>query len=239
MTLCAPCVRGALGDAATTRDLQALIVQAATVGALARSLGSAVVLPVPETLALWDQNDRLRQAVIKAIYSFVSLSDYDRDREWNETWLAVRDEYQAAKLKNLGVYVANIRYFRETLAPAGVTSGAMANGGFAAAIAADTQSTIKVLKLMKAMKNAMSFFMAEPGRNWIDDVGDGLGEMATGVKDLGVALLKLAGAVGHGAAGLVGILGWIARHAVPLAAVGGVGYLATRESKPARRKSAA
>lgn len=218
---------GGLGDPATRRDLAAIIQQARAVASMAATLPASIVMPAAQTVAVWDANAKLRGGVIKAIYSFVSLSEYDRDREWNDAWLEVRDRYQAELKANLGRYGANVAYLRSS----GANSGAMIDAGFAAAIAKDTRATVAVLEQMAKFKTVIDMFQGDTGRNWVDDVGDGVKEASSGVKELGVALLRLAGGIGRGAASLANLAAFVTRNFVVLAAVGGGAWLLLRDKR--------
>ena len=212
---CAPCEAQRLG-AATERDLNALIKQAEGVRDMARRIPAGIVVPRAPLLEVWDADRRVRDAVTKAIYSFISTSIYDRDREWNDEWLAVRDRYQDQFVSNLGRYAPNIRYAREQ-APM-VDRVALPDARFAAAIATDMDDTIKTLKQMNMQKAVIEeiFGGFGAGRNWADDLGDALGDAATGLGAFGAAMLRLLGDAGRGVAGLFGVLGWGIRHVIPI-----------------------
>lgn len=217
MSACAPCDarRAGLG-AATTRDLTALIKQAEGVRDMARRIRPGIVVPRAPMLEVWDADRRVRDAVTKAIYSFISTSIYDRDREWNDEWLAVRDRYQEQFVTNLGRYVPNVRYAREQ-APT-VDRVALPDTKFASAIATDVDDTIKTLRQMNMQKAVIEeiFGGFGQGRNWADDLGDALGDAATGLGAFGAAMLRLLGDAGRGVAGLFGVLGWGIRNVVPI-----------------------
>lgn len=216
-----------LGDAATRRDLRAIIAQAKAVASQAAALPASIVMPAAQTVAVWDANAKLRGGVIKAIYSFISVSEFDRDREWNDAWLELRDRYQAELKANLGRYGANVAYLRSS----GASSGAMIDAGFGAAIAKDTRATVAVLEQMVKFTAVMNVFQGETGRNWVDDVGDAAQEAATGVKQLGIAMLRLVGAAGRGAASLANLVGFVARNWLVLGVVGGGAWVLMRDKR--------
>lgn len=246
MSGCAPCdaQRAALG-AATTRDLTDLIRQAEAVRAEARRIPASIVVPRVPMLQVWDADRRVRDAIDRAIYSFLSTSIYDRDRQWNDDWIAIRDRYHDTFIDNLGRYVPNVRYARDPVTKPGdpITAVdpktdrvAMPDARFAASIAKDMDDSIAVLKLMNVQKAVIEeiFGGFTSGRNWADDLGDALGDAATGLGAFGAAMLRLLGDAGRGVAGLFRVLGWAARNAIPV----GLAYLAYKLlAAPDRRRS--
>ncbi len=216
-------------------DINTLILNAQVVLDIARRVPRQVVMPAAQALAAYNALNELRKTVVKAIYSFISVSIYDRDREWNDLWLDIRDDYQATFATNMGRYVGVLTFARDTPT---MTRIAMPDAGYGAGLAAEVKSAIDTLNAMKVFKLALAPFVSAEGRNWMDDMGDALVGAGGAIKGLIVAIINAAADVAEGAKKALGLFGWLAKNAVQIAVIGGGIWAGDKLLSQGERKTA-